>query len=660
MRISLVIAAHNEGPRLSQTLQSVVDTCNGLDFEVIVVDDGSTDGSAASAIRRFSRARLITSTERQGPGPAKDRGAREAKGDTLVMLDAHTKPEEGAIRQLVERVEHLQGDAICVPQIPILNAERWQNDRGKLGQGYALNLRSFNTHWKPLRDLRAGGPKNAGLYESPALIGCAFALSRQLYETLSGHDICMRDYGIEDIDLGLKSWLMGHPILLDPMATIGHRFRDSLDDYHVPVPQIVANQLRMARKNFTESVWADWVRQARSRFSSVSHDSPEGLWTQAWSLFEANRESAEEERAYLLSRRVRDEFWYSSYFGLDWPSLGAAASATQPGEAPSGTAPGSIPHGKSVSWMDRWSPELAIRQAQFGASPSPPPPGSFSRGPVSSQGPWSIEGSVSGSLPPFSSGEPSGGFSSESTTSEEGSSGSCTESEKHLYYAGVRKGTTDAIGVSAQIKTCKALVDCEGTDQTYADATLAWTGVTRYVDNDLWGWAQLGYERFRVEGKKDIQEQMYTEVKNGPNATGVLQRTAAFPAVDSLHFYECRLNQTTGQWFFKFDGRDNKQPLPPMASPTNPWVNQTGNVIQYNGEIHHKKTQMPGVANNKCTFKRCRYYAKGQQGFLNPKFVNADLWPAGDYYIATEWGQELFGNTTDAVAIWDKLPPFAS
>lgn len=417
MRASVILAAHDEGSRLSSTLQSVFETCAGLDFEVVLVDDGSTDGSVAEAAQRFSRVRLVTFPERQGPGPAKDRGARDSEGDTLVFLDAHTKPERGAIRRLIEQSERLQGDAILVPQVPALDTERWQNSRRQLGQGYAVDLRTFNTSWKPLRELRPAGSRRAGLYESPALIGCAFAVSRTLYEKLWGQDARMRGWGIEDIDLGLKAWLMGHSVLLDPQATIGHRFRANFDNYQVPMPQVVANQLRMARKNFTETVWTEWIQQARQRFPHASPEYPEGLWARAWLLFEADRASVEEERAYLLGHRVHDEFWYADRFGLTWPTW---RSPVAEASLESGAASGGSPEKEAANtpqtpqWMQDWSPERVIREMTLLASPSPspspsPPPQPPVPPPCACCPPASSPTSPSGSA---GGGGPSGGGSS--------------------------------------------------------------------------------------------------------------------------------------------------------------------------------------------------------------------------------------------------------
>ena len=342
MRCSFVLAAHNEGSLLWRTLESCVQTSLGLQFEIVVADDASWDGSVDETKKRFPEIRVVRHDERKGASPTKDLGARHARGEVLVFLDSHTKPEEGALQRLVEDVEFLKGTSIVTPAIGRLDPERWRTiDKEHLGHGYTIDLETLDTRWLPLGELREQPQRNRKFYETPALIGCAFAIHRDLYEDLRGFDPHMLSWGAEDLDLGLKSWLMGHPVLHDPEAVVGHRFQSKFENFHVPVEQLVANQLRLARKNLTDSVWSEWVDRCRGRYPGKLDDHPEGLWARAWKLFAELRASVENERSYLFARRVHDEFWYASRFGLPWPRLqreDAPVAPLFPGSVPVGAA----------------------------------------------------------------------------------------------------------------------------------------------------------------------------------------------------------------------------------------------------------------------------------------------------------------------------------
>jgi glycosyltransferase involved in cell wall biosynthesis len=321
MRASLVIAAHNEGDNLRRTVESCIASSAGLDHELIIVDDASTDGSVAEVTGRFPLARVYQHDARQGVSRTKADGARRARGDVLVFADGHTKPEGDAILRLVRDVEELNGTAIVTPGIAVLDVDQWGNRFNQVGHGSTLDLLTLRSRWVRLDTLRrAEAPLPNALYESPALIGCAFAVGHDLYDQLWGFDPHMRRWGVEDLDFGLKCWLMGHRILHDPGVVVGHRFRTSFDNYTVYVTDVLHNRLRCARKNFTNTVWSHWVEACRLRNPGGASRQSEGWWAQAWNLFEQRRESAEQERSYLHSRRTRDEFWYAERFGFNWPT----------------------------------------------------------------------------------------------------------------------------------------------------------------------------------------------------------------------------------------------------------------------------------------------------------------------------------------------------
>ena len=75
MRTSIIIAAHNEGDALWQTVRSCVETCGGLDYEIVIADDASVDDSVEEVRRRFPPSAVVRHDERRGAAPTKDLGA---------------------------------------------------------------------------------------------------------------------------------------------------------------------------------------------------------------------------------------------------------------------------------------------------------------------------------------------------------------------------------------------------------------------------------------------------------------------------------------------------------------------------------------------------------------------------------------------------------
>ena len=92
--ISVVIPLYNKEKQIAHTLQSVFNQ-TFQDFEVVIVDDGSTDGSVVE-VEKFSDSRIrLIHQKNAGVSAARNRGIEEAKGDLIAFLDADDewKPE---------------------------------------------------------------------------------------------------------------------------------------------------------------------------------------------------------------------------------------------------------------------------------------------------------------------------------------------------------------------------------------------------------------------------------------------------------------------------------------------------------------------------------------------------------------------------------------
>ena len=90
VRLSLIIPAYNEAGRIGNTLRDCLDyfARQDYDFEIIVVDDGSQDGTADLVRREFPNVRLISYTPNRGKGYAVKQGMLAATGKYRLFYDA--------------------------------------------------------------------------------------------------------------------------------------------------------------------------------------------------------------------------------------------------------------------------------------------------------------------------------------------------------------------------------------------------------------------------------------------------------------------------------------------------------------------------------------------------------------------------------------------
>jgi len=101
--ISIIIPAYNEEQGLGGALETLMAIASRKGWEVIVVDDGSTDGTADVA--RARGARLISHPENRGYGAALKSGIRNASHDIVIMMDADGQHDPALIEQLISNMD---------------------------------------------------------------------------------------------------------------------------------------------------------------------------------------------------------------------------------------------------------------------------------------------------------------------------------------------------------------------------------------------------------------------------------------------------------------------------------------------------------------------------------------------------------------------------
>lgn len=288
--ISVVIPAHNEGENLADTVACVLDSAAGLEVELIVVDDASTDGSPDLVRRRFSRGGPVRVVVGAGLGVAGARnlGARHACGELLVFLDGHCYTPPGWLQSLTAPLEDpavgIVGPTIAslvAPDNPAGCGARWVNA--------ALE-------WQWL-------PGSAGDAQPVALLpgGCQ-AMRRADFERLGGFDGGMTRWGSEDYELTLRCWLMGFEAMGQGAAVVYHLFREQAA-YPVAYDGVVYNRLRLALLHFSDERCARVIE---------SHRECPGF---APAMLRLLQSDAPRRRERLRRQRRRGDDWFFERFG---------------------------------------------------------------------------------------------------------------------------------------------------------------------------------------------------------------------------------------------------------------------------------------------------------------------------------------------------------
>lgn len=122
MDVSVIIVNWNTRDILCNCLQSVYEQAGEVDFEVIVIDNASTDGSVEMVKKDFPQVDLIENSKNRGFAAANNQGMAIAHGRYVLLLNSDTIVLDGAIQKTVEFAD--QQAAMAVVGCKVLNPDR--------------------------------------------------------------------------------------------------------------------------------------------------------------------------------------------------------------------------------------------------------------------------------------------------------------------------------------------------------------------------------------------------------------------------------------------------------------------------------------------------------------------------------------------------------
>ena len=114
--ISVIIPAHNEEKYLMRTVQSIKNQ-TFKNFEIIVVDDGSTDKTASVAKNEVDF--VVSLKKKSGPAKARNAGVKKSSGEMLVFLDADTALSPQVLEEIyIHKKDFFIGTCLIEPDNP--------------------------------------------------------------------------------------------------------------------------------------------------------------------------------------------------------------------------------------------------------------------------------------------------------------------------------------------------------------------------------------------------------------------------------------------------------------------------------------------------------------------------------------------------------------
>jgi GT2 family glycosyltransferase len=225
MKLSIIILCWNDKKVIDDCLKSIYSTTLAIDFEVIVSDNGSTDGSIDLIRGRYPEVRVIENGQNLRFAKGNNVGIRESRGDYLLILNPDTIINPDTLDEMVKFAD--QHPEAAAFGCKVLNADGsyqisgrpFTTIRGEWIAALYLRPLGYLCNWFT-SDLYMGW---TGETERPVdwLSGCFILARSEVLRRIGGFD-AQFFYYYEDMDLCRRIWEAGHQILYVPDCSIIH------------------------------------------------------------------------------------------------------------------------------------------------------------------------------------------------------------------------------------------------------------------------------------------------------------------------------------------------------------------------------------------------------------------------------------------------------
>ncbi len=211
-KASIVIPVYNQWNYTAACLHSLLAAASKYAFEVIVVDDQSTDGTnrQLSGIDGITH---LTNEQNLGFVGSCNRGAKHARGEFLVLLNNDTQVTDGWLDELVDTFER-------EPEAGLVGARLVYPD-GSLQESGGI-IFNDGSGWNYGRNQKADDPGYQFLREADYCSGACIALRTSLFHDLGAFDERYAPAYYEDTDLAFRVREAGLKVFIQPSAVVIH------------------------------------------------------------------------------------------------------------------------------------------------------------------------------------------------------------------------------------------------------------------------------------------------------------------------------------------------------------------------------------------------------------------------------------------------------
>lgn len=231
--LSIVIVTYNSARHIAACLASLPAALEGVPAEVIVVDNASSDGTAAAVRAAFPDVRVIEAGRNSGFAAGVNAGLAASSGRYALWLNPDARIDSGRFREVVDWLDAHPETGIAGLRLVDSEGNDEPSDRGfpsyhsALGHRYSLLTRLWPSNPFSRRYLRTRGDR-ADARDADWVSGAALVHRRDVGERLGGLDTQFFMY-CEDVDFCYRARQEGWRTRYLPLVTVRHEIGGSAE-----------------------------------------------------------------------------------------------------------------------------------------------------------------------------------------------------------------------------------------------------------------------------------------------------------------------------------------------------------------------------------------------------------------------------------------------
>jgi GT2 family glycosyltransferase len=282
--VSIIIVSYNTKDVILPCIRSIIKETCLYNYEIIVIDNNSQDGSVAAIRENFPQVRLIEKSENLGFAGANNMAALSAQGSRLLLLNPDTVVLGSAVDAIIRfanmtpRAQVWGGRAIFPDQT--INASCW-NDMTI----WSSFCRALGLTWIFPKS-KLFNPESIHLWDSldhersvDIVVGCFLLIDKSMWDKLGGFNKAFFMYG-DEVDLCIRARKLGARPRITPTATIIHYGGGSEPSSEDKLVKVFKGRITVMKMHWRPlaaclGCWILWITAGFRAFGSLFFHPPQ-------------------------------------------------------------------------------------------------------------------------------------------------------------------------------------------------------------------------------------------------------------------------------------------------------------------------------------------------------------------------------------------------